>query len=142
MYLLSCAIVRLSRSVFICALLLPVGLSVQAQTSAMGRQASADNEYQTGAILWTQSSAEYRALAYQTFSLAKLRLDQALANRKALRSAKPPALIVDVDDTVLDNSRFQAELVLRQIAYTSQAWREWCDRAEAGVVPGAVEFLT
>ena len=142
MYLLSCAIVRLSRAALICILLLPVGLSVQAQTSAMGRQAGAENEYQTGAILWTQSSAEYRALAYQTFSLAKLRLDQALANRKSSRLAKPSAVIVDVDETVLDNSRFQAELVLRQVAYTSEAWQAWCDRAEAGAVPGAVEFLT
>jgi len=142
MDLLSRAIVRLSRAVLICALLLPVGLSVQAQTSAMGRQVGADNEYQAGAILWTQSSAEYRALAYQTFSLAKLRLDQALANRKSSRLAKPPAVIVDIDETVLDNSRFQAELVLRQVAYTSEAWQAWCDRAEAGAVPGAVEFLT
>jgi 5'-nucleotidase (lipoprotein e(P4) family) len=142
MYLLSCAIVRLSRAALICILLLPVGLSVQAQTSAMGRQAGAENEYQTGAILWTQSSAEYRALAYQTFSLAKLRLDQALANRKSSRLAKPSAVIVDVDETVLDNSRFQAELVLRQVAYTSEAWQAWCERAEAGAVPGAVMFLT
>ena len=142
MYLLSCGIVRLSRAALICILLLSVGHSVQAQTSAMGRQASADNEYQTGAILWTQSSAEYRALAYQTFSLAKLRLDQALANRKSSRLAKPSAVIVDVDETVLDNSRFQAELVLRQVAYTSEAWQAWCERAEAGAVPGALEFLT
>ena len=142
MYSSSCAMVRLSRAVLICVLLLPLGFSVEAQTSAVGRQAGADNEYQTGAILWTQSSAEYHALAYQAFSLAKLRLDQALANRKSLRSVKPPAVIVDVDETVLDNSRFQAELVLRQIAYTSEAWQAWVDRAEAGAVPGAVEFLT
>jgi 5'-nucleotidase (lipoprotein e(P4) family) len=140
MWLSSRAIV--SRAVLICVLLLASDFPAQAQTPAMGRQAGVDNEYQTGAILWTQSSAEYRALAYQTFSLAKLRLDQALANRKARRSTKPPAIIVDVDETVLDNSRFQAELVLRRIAYTSEAWRAWCDRAEAGVVPGAVEFLT
>jgi 5'-nucleotidase (lipoprotein e(P4) family) len=142
MSLSSDAIVRLSRAVLICALLLTGDFRALAQTPAMGRQAGADNEYQTGAILWTQSSAEYRALAYQSFSLAKLRLDQVLANRKSLRSAKPPAIIVDVDETVLDNSRFQAELVLRRAAYTSEAWRAWCDRAEAGVVPGAVEFLT
>ncbi len=64
------------------------------QTAAMGRQEDADNEYQLAAILWTQTSAEYRALAYQAFSLARLRLDQEL--RRRVRSAKPGAVIVDV----------------------------------------------
>jgi 5'-nucleotidase (lipoprotein e(P4) family) len=122
-----------------CLLLLPA--ECFAQTAAMGRQEGADNEYQTGAILWTQTSAEYRALAYQAFSLAKLRLDQDLTGRTRVRAAKPPAVIVDVDETVLDNSRYQAELVLRRAAYSAESWRAWCDRAEAGAVPGAVDFL-
>ncbi len=127
-----------SRLLLICALLFASAL--QAQTPS--RQASADNEYQTGAILWTQSSAEYRALAYQSFDLAQIRLDQALTNRRSRRATKPPAVIVDVDETVMDNSRFQAELVLRETAYTPEAWQAWCERAEAGSVPGAIEFLT
>jgi len=113
----------------------------QAQTPSMGRQSDANNEYQVGAILWTQSSAEYRALAYQTFVLARLRLDQALRNRNRSSSRRRPAVIVDVDETVLDNSRFQAELVLRDAPYSSENWKAWCDRAEAGAVPGAVDFL-
>jgi len=116
-----------------------------AQTPSPSRQAGADNEYQTGAILWTQSSAEYRALAYQTFVLARLRLEQNLQTRNPRsrnRTHQRTAVIVDADETVLDNSRFQAELVLRGMSYTAQAWREWCQRAEAGAVPGAVDFLT
>ena len=120
-------------TVLTCLLFLPAG--VLAQTN--------DNEYQTGAVLWTQSSAEYRALALQAFSLAKLRLDQDLAQHRSRRSkVKPPAIIVDSDETVLDNSRFQAELILRGVAYTPQAWTAWCEQAEAGAVPGAVEFLS
>src|SRR5262249_37863123 len=84
--------------------------------------------------------AEYRALAYQAFSLARLRLDTTLRNRSRSR-LKKPAVIVDVDETVLDNSRFQAELVLHGIAYTAENWKAWCDRADAGAVPGAVSFL-
>jgi 5'-nucleotidase (lipoprotein e(P4) family) len=126
-------------------------LLVQGQTpsSSMGRQTGADNEYQVGAILWTQSSAEYRALAYQSFVLARLRLDADLRGHPSTtqrRSPKarvslPPAVIVDADETVLDNSRFQAELVLRGLAYTPESWTAWCDRADAGAVPGAVDFL-
>jgi len=104
----------------------------------MGRRETPNNEYQIGAILWTQSSAEYRALAYQSFSLARLRLDQA---EHFNSRAHPRAVIVDFDETVLDNSRFQAELVLRGIPYSAQLWNEWCDRAEAGAVPGAVDLL-
>ena|ERR1051325_5827766 len=130
--------VRFVRStVLICLLFLPA--TVLAQTPS--RQTGTDNEYQTGAVLWTQSSAEYRALAFQTFSLAKLRLDQDLAQHRSRRRAARPAIIVDADETVLDNSRFQAELILRNAAYSPQAWTAWCDRAEAGAVPGAVEFL-
>jgi 5'-nucleotidase (lipoprotein e(P4) family) len=117
---------------------------LNAQTPSPSRQAGADNEYQTGAILWTQSSAEYRALAYQTFVLARLRLARNLQSRHTRsRTGKlhRAAVIVDADETVLDNSRFQAELVLRGLPYTAQAWREWCQRAEAGAVPGAIEFL-
>src|SRR5689334_13596792 len=113
----------------------------QAQTPSMSRQTGINNEYQVGAILWTQSSAEYRALAYQTFVLARLRLDQALQTQRRKGPTTHPALIVDVDETVLDNSRFQAELILRGAAYTAESWKAWCDRAEAGAVPGAVDFL-
>jgi 5'-nucleotidase (lipoprotein e(P4) family) len=127
--------------VLACFVFLPAGLLAQTPGASMGRQTGPDNEYQVGAILWTQSSAEYRALAYQAFTLARLRLDQTLANQRSRRTAKPPAIIVDVDETVLDNSRFQAELILRGAAYTPQAWQAWCDRAEAGAVPGAVDFL-
>ena len=120
-----------------CLLLLVITAVAQTQAPSMGRPTGANSEYQVGAILWTQSSAEYRALAYQTFSLAKLRLDQDLRHR----STKPRSVIVDVDETVLDNSRFQAELVLRDAPYTAENWKAWCDRAEAGAVPGAVDFL-
>jgi 5'-nucleotidase (lipoprotein e(P4) family) len=113
----------------------------QTASSAVA-QGKADNEYQTAAILWTQSAAEYRALAYQTFVLARLRLDQDLQHRRAKRGARSrAAVIVDADETVLDNSRFQAELVLRGLPYESTGWRAWCERAEAGAVPGAVDFL-
>jgi 5'-nucleotidase (lipoprotein e(P4) family) len=123
--------------IFATLLLFSQGLST-AQGPATSSQTAVDNEYQTGAILWTQSSAEYRALAYQTFVLARLRLDENLRRRSSRRGA----VIVDADETVLDNSRFQAELVLRGLPYDPQAWRAWVQRSEAGAVPGAVDFLT
>lgn len=137
----NCTIMKAQKSpgagLFLMALLLFSMVFASAQTPSTAPQTTVDNQYQTGAILWTQSSAEYRALAYQTFVLARLRLDQNLR-----RSRRRAAVIVDADETVLDNSRFQAELVLRGLPFSSQAWRSWCERAEAGAVPGAVDFLT
>jgi 5'-nucleotidase (lipoprotein e(P4) family) len=138
----------LARPLFCVALLVLAQVFSTAQTPSPSRETVVDNEYQTGAILWTQSSAEYRAIAYQTFALARLRLAQNLASHETRkrndirRDLQRPAVIVDADETVLDNSRFQAELVLRGLPYDPQAWRGWCERAEAGAVPGAVDFLT
>ena len=127
---------------FVRATVLTCLLLISANAQTPSRQSTPDNEYQTGAILWQQSSAEYRALAFQAFSLAQLRLDQDLAQHRSRRGrSMRPAIVVDSDETVLDNTRFQAELILRNAAYTPQSWTAWCERAEAGAVPGAVEFL-
>jgi 5'-nucleotidase (lipoprotein e(P4) family) len=98
-----------------------------------------DNEYQVGAILWTQQSGEWRALAYQAFALARLRLDEDLKKNK---KKKPPrAVVVDVDETVLDNSPQQAYLVKQRKAFNQPDWAMWVARAEAEPLPGALEFL-
>jgi len=109
-----------------------------AQTAAPAPQ-PANNEYQEGAILWTQTSGEARALSYQAFALARMVLVQDLkANR---RSRLKRAVVVDVDETVLDNSTFQATLLKNRQNYDPQLWTQWVNRAEATALPGAVEFL-
>lgn len=101
-------------------------------------QKQADKEYEVGAVLWQQSSGEHRALAYQAFALAKMVLDRDLRiNRGKLKRA----IVVDVDETILDNSAHEAWLIKNHRSYNPQDWTEWCNRAEAGAVPGAVEFL-
>lgn len=102
-------------------------------------QQQADNEYQVGAILWTQSSGEKAALSYQAFALARMMLDRDLRTNRSRRMRR--AVIVDVDETVLDNSRYQAMLIKTRQNYGSKTWGEWCNRAEATPLPGAVEFL-
>ncbi len=110
-----------------------------AQTSVPATQNQANNEYQEGAILWTQSSGEKRALAYQAFTLARMLLDRDL--RISRRNRAKRAVVVDVDETVLDNSRYQATLLKNQQNYDAQSWTQWVNRAEATALPGAVEFL-
>lgn len=101
---------------------------------------AADTEYLTGATLWIQTAGEFRALAYQSFNLARLRFDMDLKNAPK-KSKRPRAIIVDIDDTVMDNSRYEASLVLKHKGYAADDFTDWCNHKEAGAVPGALEFL-
>src|SRR5213595_1988076 len=82
-------------------------------TCAQQAAPAADLDYQTGGVLYMQKAAEYRALCYQAFNIARLQLDADLdkKNVKKLPKAErkmPRAVIVDIDETVLDNSPAQA----------------------------------
>jgi len=110
-------------------------------------QTVADNEYQVGAILFQQRAAEYRALVYQSFNFARMMLDSDLEkkNLKLLPKSerrKPRAVIVDVDETVLDNSPHQAELIKLRLPFTNSLWTDWCNKRAAKAIPGAVDFLS
>src|SRR5258707_11615072 len=54
---------------------------------------------------------------------------------------KPRAVIVDLDETILDNSRYEGMLLQQRVNFNQKPWTEWCNRANAPAVPGAVEFL-
>ncbi len=106
----------------------------------------ADLEYQLAGILYTQKAAEYRALAYQAFNLARLRLDADLDKRNLKQLPKdrrkmPRAIIVDIDETVLDNSPGQAYGYKNGLAFNLPDWYKWGEMRKAPAVPGAVEFL-
>jgi 5'-nucleotidase (lipoprotein e(P4) family) len=90
-------------------------------------------------ILWAQS-AEAKALYLQAFSLAEERLETALKQRSK-KSGKAPAVIVDIDETVLDNSPFNAAAHLASETSISALWRSWEQQGTAKALPGAVEFL-
>jgi 5'-nucleotidase (lipoprotein e(P4) family) len=110
-------------------------------TCAVGAtaQTQADKEYEVGAVLWQQSSGEERALAYQAYALARMMLDRDLKMNR--RSRMKRAVIVDIDETILDNSAHETWLIRNHQSYNAKDWTEWCKQAKAGAVPGAVEFL-
>ena len=117
-----------------------VGHGVQAA------QAAADNEYQAGATLYMQKAGEYRALAYQAFNLAHWQLDADLdkKNVKKLPKAeqkKPRAVMVDIDETVLDNSPAQAANIKNRAAFDLKQWYAWGEMRKAKAIPGAVDFV-
>jgi len=90
------------------------------------------------AVLWFQRSAEYRALCYQAFNLAELRIKEYLPK---FDREKHPVVIFDIDETLLDNSPEEALNITEGKSYSQEAWTAWSDKASAEAVPGAVEFV-
>jgi len=86
---------------------------------------------------YQQRAAEYRALCYQAYNIARLRLD----NFVTLETSKPKAIMTDIDETILDNSPYQVHQALQGKDYDDKTWHEWTDRADADTVPGAVSFF-
>jgi 5'-nucleotidase (lipoprotein e(P4) family) len=101
------------------------------------------------ATLWLQTAAEYRAAALGTFANARRGLDEALDNpftKSALEETsndptQPPAIILDLDETVLDNSAFETRAVRAHTTYETKLWKQWTSEAAARAIPGASEFL-
>ncbi len=88
------------------------------------------------AVAWYQYSAEMEALYYQAFNIATLRLDEALA---ADTAGKPLAIIVDIDETMLNNSPFEAAILNNGETFQS-GWSSWVAGSNAKALPGALEF--
>jgi acid phosphatase len=106
------------------------------------------------ATLWMQTSVEYRASALQAYHTARLALDAALADPQWTAAveqtgniaSKPPAIVLDLDETVLDNSPFEARMIAQStldkpVPYDETVWRRWVAEKKATAIPGAAEFL-
>ena len=103
------------------------------------------------AMVWFHTSVEYRLVAGQTWRSALLPLDRAIkspdwdalakAERDTPARGLAPAIIVDVDETVLDNSTYEARQVRDDKEFDKASSQAWVDEQAATAVPGAVEFL-
>lgn len=98
------------------------------------------------AVLFTQTSAEMKATQLQTFQTATNLLDDALKDSSwtAIPNSspkdKPPAIILDVDETVLDNSFYNARNIIDETNYPEN-WSDWVFEENAKKIPGSLEFL-
>ena len=100
--------------------------------------------------LWSLRSAEYLAVAHSVYQGARAAVLAGLANRQwsALPaqanstgySDLPPAVILDADETVIDNGAYQIENVLNNKPFSSESWLSWVLEARAGSIPGALDF--
>jgi 5'-nucleotidase (lipoprotein e(P4) family) len=86
---------------------------------------------------WYQTSGEAKALYIQGYNIATEKLKSYLKTPHQ----KPYSIVLDLDETVLDNSPYQAENIVRGRSYSSKTWDEWVNMKKAKAVPGAKEFL-
>lgn len=102
------------------------------------------------ATLWMQSAPEYRAISEQVYQLAEERISAPSRDSAALEQANaaadvlarlPTAVVLDLDETVLDNTVYQARLLRDGTTYNAKTWGEWVAAAEAEAVPGARKFV-
>jgi len=111
-----------------------------------------DNSYQKQsllAVLFKRTSAEYKANTFQAYASAQRNIDKALADKSwtALLNQKngyqslPPAVILDIDETVLDNSEHQVRSIKNGTNYPV-GWKEWVSEESAGALPGVKEYLS
>lgn len=95
-------------------------------------------EHLLQATLWYQHSAEKEALYLQSFHWAGRLLDEKLSTGKI----KAPAVVLDIDETILDNSPQTARQIIENRPYSDAMWDEWCSLAAAEALPGALEFVS
>jgi 5'-nucleotidase (lipoprotein e(P4) family) len=95
------------------------------------------------ANLWMQISAEYRACCYQAYNLARRRLTEKVQSPPPGGWAKPPAVVLDLDETVLDNGEFQTRLIRNSLGFDQATWDSWekNDFGHVRLVPGARAFI-
>jgi 5'-nucleotidase (lipoprotein e(P4) family) len=99
--------------------------------------------------LWAGTAVEHDAAALQAYRQARLMLDRALRDHSwtaaieqkgiAFRSL-PPAIIMDIDETILDNSPVEARFLAKGISYDAALWQDWVAEAKATPIPGALDF--
>ena len=114
-----------------------------AQQGTGAVQQTVNNDYQIGGTLFMQKAAEYRALCYQAFYWAQRTLEDDAQRAKKLPKAQrklPRAVVVDIDETVLDNSPAQAYGIKNRLPFNSKDWYAWSEMRKAKAIPGAVEF--
>jgi len=126
-------------------LLIIVQVFTACQTQQQALDTSGKTLYST---LWMQHAAEYEALSFQAYNTAERLLPVALADSSWTASLEqgesyhhlPPAIILDLDETAIDNSFYEARVILDKASFNPETWNNWVREKEAEAIKGAVEL--
>ena len=89
------------------------------------------------AIHWSRNSAEHRAAFLETYRAAAAALETLVEGRQPFTWA----VVLDADETMIDNSTYQKERQVQGLAFSNESWHAWVRRQEATPLPGALDFL-
>jgi 5'-nucleotidase (lipoprotein e(P4) family) len=120
------------RLVFAMAAALIAGCAPATAVSPAGPAAATKND-----VHWVRTAAEHRGIFLQTYRLASDRVRELAAER----SRGTWAVILDADETVLDNSEYQRRLAERNARFDVSTWNDWVREAAADSLPGAAGFI-
>lgn len=123
---------------------LAISMALAAAMPALGQNATGnDRDIENNlmmAMAWKQTAAEFRALYYQGFNIARMRVEIALAQKKD--DSLPLAIISDVDETLLLANDYWGYLITQgQDFFDDASWDRWIEENRAVASPGALEFL-
>jgi acid phosphatase len=126
----------------------PSATATQAPVTAPSPDVAANDNL--NAVAWTQTAFEHDLIYREVYRQAGEKLLLALKDRdwdalphderKNKSRGLKPAVIVDIDETVLDNSPYQARLVRDGKSFDEFSWSQWCREKAAKPLPGALEF--
>lgn len=124
---------------------------LQLTTDLQAQQVDVEMDPRYNSVVWVQNSAEYALLARQTYRMGVSQLVMGMQDRQwsadevQIRDgdyeSKPPAVILDCDETVLDNSAYNARGIVQAESYSTESWNAWCQEKKAGAIPGALDFV-
>jgi 5'-nucleotidase (lipoprotein e(P4) family) len=127
----------------------PVSAAASAAPAPAAKPAVAADD-NLNAVAWSQTALEHDLVYLETYRSAQSQLLTALKDkhwdalptedRTAPYKGLKPAVILDIDETVLDNSPYQARLIRNGGEYNEADWAKWCKEERARALPGAVEF--
>jgi len=124
--------VRFCNTVFLC--------SVVSIVSAKSSNPSSKNSRMM-AVAWKQTAAEYKALYYQAYNIARMQVDRALSTRRP--GDKPLAVLMYMDDTILNTLNYWGYLINNNQAFFDDSiWDRWIPENKVVPTPGSVDFLT
>ena len=126
----------ISKSVSGFSLMACLAVSGCATTGGVSSAPAHDN---TDSVLWLQSSTEYTAVTAGIYAAASEALDELTSAQQ--NRQRSMAIVMDIDETVLDNSRYQGQLIHDDAEYGRGSWDRWVALRSAAAVPGAVDFI-
>jgi 5'-nucleotidase (lipoprotein e(P4) family) len=102
------------------------------------------------ATVWVQKAVEHDLIYREIYRIAQQKLLKALhdpkwdalphGERSGPVAGLKPAVILDVDETVLDNSAYEARLIKHRQSYNEATWAMWVKQEKARALPGALAF--